>query len=312
MCMDYWKLVKDSIRNGWEYKFLWLFGFLVVGADAFPGFVTNISNLGSSGNGYRREMLRDLDVYIEPAMIAIVVASALFLLLLFWILGVLSEGALIHGVVRKYKGEKVTFGDCWSVGTDKFWRLFGVLFILGVVAAMVSISVMIIVLPSFIASVALGVVLILFAIPVIMAIVFTVEAVSAWAIRFAVIDDEPWLECIGKGWRMLRDNFGKTFGVALSAVLSQFVMVIIFIIVAIIAAIPFVILGVITLGLGIALGILAAVAFLIVTNAFFGVYKSSLWTLAFLEIRRLGLAQAATGGPDTPQQGQLPDQGQLI
>ena len=303
--MDYWKLVKDSIRNGWEYKFLWLFGFFVVGADAFPGLISNISG---GGDESRMEMLRDLDIYIEPATILVLVVSALFLFLLFWILGVLSEGALIHGVSRKYNEENVTFGDCWAVGTDKFWKLFGILFVLGIIAAMVSISVMIIVIPSFIASVALGVILLLFAIPVIMAIIFAVEAVSAWAIRFAVIDDEPWLDSIGKGWGMLRDNFGKTFGVALSSVISQFVMAIIFILAAIVAAIPFIILGVITLGLGIVLGILAGIVFLIFTNAFFGVYKSSLWTLAFLEIRRLGVQQAPAGNTDNPQQGQLPDQ----
>ena len=71
------------------------------------------------------------------------------------------------------------------------------------------------IVPSYFASVALGVALTILALPVLFVIVIVTVSVEGWAIRFAVLNDERWLAAIRKGWNLFKDNIGKTLAVAL-------------------------------------------------------------------------------------------------
>lgn len=276
MSLDYWGLITKSLRNAWDYKFLWMFGFFAAGTGSFGHLASNIGehreyDIGSLG--------------FEPLLIVFLVLAAFFIGLIFFIMAVLSEGAMIHGIVRRETGGNVTFGECWSKGIDKFWRLFVMIIILTIAVAFFLIFLAMFIVPAFFAHWVLGIVLVALAIPVIIAAMFVTEAVTAWAIRFAVIEDCTWNESFSNGWRMLKDNLGKTFAVGLSSFLTQIVGAIIVFIGIFILAIPFVILGMASLWLGIIPGALLGIVVMVLIGAFFGVFQSSIWTLAFMQMR---------------------------
>ena len=120
MSLDYVELVKKSLKNAWEHKFLWLFGFFVAGSD-YSGMFNWVANIPSRGDYSRRldfdiNNLSDLQNImpfgISLKEILMLMAAAFLLWLFLFIMSFLSEGALIHGISRKQLGRPVTFGDC--------------------------------------------------------------------------------------------------------------------------------------------------------------------------------------------------------
>lgn len=305
MSIDYFGFVKKSLRVAWEYKFLWLFGFFVVAADGSGGMASHLSNLKDIDSHSPFFSQCDFDPsFITPGLIIMVALAVLFMALLFWIMGVLSEGALIHGVVKRESGGTASFSECWSRGVDKFWPLFGILILATIVGAMLVIGIILFLIPAFIASVALGFILLLFALPIIVAVIFIIEALVAWAIRLIVIDDKPWLDSIGDSWNMLRHNFGKTLGIAFSSLLTQLLLGIIFLLGLLVVAIPFIIIGMQNALLGIIPGILTAIILIAALSAFEGVFRSSIWTFGYLQLtgREVALADAIPGTDLPPAQ----------
>jgi len=299
MSLDYFGLVKKSLRIAWEYKFLWLFGFFVVAADGSGGIASHLSNLSDIDT--RSAFFPDFDFdpsYIAPGVIIMIALAFLFMALLFWIMSVLSEGALIHGILKRESGGNTSFSECWSRGVDKFWSVFGVLLLATIAGIVIMIGIILFLIPAFIASVVLGIVLVIIALPVIIAVIFLIEALVAWSIRLIVIDDKPWFDSIGDSWKMIRQHFGKTVGVAFSSLLTQLVIGIIFFLCLLVVAIPFVIIGMQSPLLGIIPGILTAIVLIALLSAYEGVFRSSIWTLAYMQLtgRDVSLDNVIHGG----------------
>jgi len=93
---------------------------------------------------------------------------------------------------------------------------------------------------------------------------------------------------------MLKSNLGKTLIVALIGIGSTIVYVIGFLIVGLFLALPFIVLGAINLFLGIALGVIVGLIYIAVVSGAWGAYIDSLWTLAFMEMKKLKPAEAGT------------------
>ncbi len=276
MSLDYRGLVTKSLRNAWEYKFLWLFGFFAAGSEGIFRIFSNID---------KRNQIDLGSIGIEPFIVMWTVLAALLLGIIFFVMSVLSEGAMIHGIVRKESGNNVTLSECWSKGIDKFWRLFVMVILLAIAVVFFLLFLAMLVVPGFFAHWVLGVILIAIAVPVFIAAIFVAETVTAWGIRFAVIENLSWSDSFLNGWKMLKENFGKTFGVALSSILTQIVGSITFFLAVMVLAIPFVVLGFANLWLGLIPGIMFGLVVILLFGAYFGVFQSSIWTLAFMKIR---------------------------
>jgi hypothetical protein len=273
MQLDYGLLVRRSLGNAWNCRFLWLFGFFAAASDSVSG----LFNFN----------LQDTDFVpfdFKAFFVLWIILIAVFLGLLSFIMGTISEGALIHGIREKNAGRKVSFGQCWSAGIDRFWRLLVILILLTLSILFSVIVMAMVVVPGFIASTLLGVILLLLVIPLIIVVVFVVESVAAWSIRFGVIDNIPWNKALESGWRLFSTNPGKSFAVAMSSVLTQIVVTLIAALAALVLAVPFILIGFANLAAGILLGTLVGVPLVVVYMAAMGVFQSSIWTLAFLEM----------------------------
>lgn len=294
MSLDYLELVKKSLKNAWEYKFLWLFGFFVVGSD-YSGMFNWMGRLPDR-HEYSRHFdfegirdLRDLADVLPFGLDLKTVLAFMFAAVLLWlfllIMSFLSEGALIHGVSKKRLGEKVSFGNCWAKGVDMFWRMVVILVLLGIAIFACVIFMVLILIPAFIAHPAFGlIVMLVIFLPVLFAVIFVIESVAAWSIRIAVLDNIPCIDALGKGWQMFRENLGRSFGVGLSSTIVQIVVAIATIIVIIMAAVPFIIVGTKSPAGAIVMGLPVLLIILVAVSVYMGVFKSSIWTLAFMEL----------------------------
>ncbi len=296
--MDYMELIKKSVSNAWNYRFLWLFGFFVAVTDGFGGGHWWTDKLDRSDYCGRLGEFGDFN--IDPALLILLALAAFSLWIIFWVMSVISEGSLIHGISRKELNLKVSFGDCWSAGLRKFLRLFGIMLLAILLVIFALIGMALFIVPSYFASVALGVALTILALPVLFVIIIVTVSVEGWAIRFAVLNDERWLAAIEKGWNLFKDNIGKTLAVALLSFFTQLVLWCILIIVMLMLAIPFVFLSLASLFLGLIPGILLGLAIIILSSAFFGTFASSMWTLGFMRMTGNDGEQSVIVADSTP------------
>ena len=315
MSLGYTELATRSLKHAWNHKFLWLFGFFV-GGESFLGMFSWIRSSGS-WSGLTRLIRVDLESILGLKgvlpfgtgfeTILTLLAGAFLLWLFFAIMSFLSEGALINGVYRKQSGVSTTFGECWSRGIDTFWRVLVILIVLGFAVAAAILFIAFMLIPMYLISVALGVVLtIMIGFPAFLVLLFLVEATSAWSLRFAVIDNASCFDAIGKGWKMLQANIGKSFGVGLTSTIVQIVFGIFFTVVTLIVALPFIAIAIESLIAGIVLAAPLLLAAAAIASAYLGLFKSSIWTIAYMQItgKTASVAPAAadtgTSLPDEP------------
>jgi hypothetical protein len=282
--MEYMELVKKSVSNAWNYRFLWLFGFFVSVTDGFGGHWWTDKLDRSESFGRFGEFG---DLYFDPALLVLLAIAAFSVWIIFWVMGVISEGSLIHGISRKELNLNVSFADCWSAGLGKFLRLLGIMLLALFLVIAVLFGLALIVIPSYFAHIGLGIAMTLLALLALFPIILVIICVEGWAIRFAVLNDERWLAAIGKGWQLFIENIGKTLAVAFLSFLTQFVLWCLLVIGIVILAIPFVILGILNLWISLIPGILILFVIIILSSAFFGTFASSMWTLGFMRMTEL-------------------------
>jgi hypothetical protein len=284
--MNYMELIQRSLSRAWKYKCLWLFGFFVSAVESF-------GSVGWKGDAEEWEWLEDIaDIHIDPTWLILGGVAVFAIWIVFWVMSVLSEGALIHGIVRGERGLKVDFGGALSTGVEKFLRLFGII-LLATMAIIASIlTLVMVIIPSYFISVPIGVLLTLVAVPLLIGIILTVVCVEGWALRFAVIEDRIWSDAIGDGWQLFRRHIGPSLGVAFSSFLTQFFLWCALILVGLILAIPFIIMGMSDPMGALIPGVVLGLVVIIIAEAYFGTFASSIWTLGFMRLRSGFRAQA--------------------
>ena len=265
--MDYAKLITKSLQTAWRYKYLWLFGFFLEIMDGGD----NIRHTRHEWN-------------IDPGLLIAIIFAALFLFLIFWLISILSEGALVHGVSRIEFGKKTSLSDCFSAGLSYFPKIFGIKLLAAIAVIAVILGSVLFMVPAFIAAAGLGIVVAIFMIPFMIVLSFMIISIEAWSVRYVVLQKKSWTEGLEYGWHMLKTNVGKTIGVALSSVLVKIIIVIGVLMCMAFLAIPFVLMGMANLWMGLIPGIIVGSFILMLLTGYMGVYSSSLWTYAFMQI----------------------------
>jgi hypothetical protein len=291
--MDYMQLVKKSIVNAWNYRFLWFFGFFVAVTDGFGGMQLWDERIEKFD---RFEGFGRFDYWcwdFDPALLIMLALLAFALWVIFWVMSVISEGSLIHGISKKEINQETGFADCWSAGIKNFLRLFGIILLITLLIIFIIFGSILFMVPAYILSVPLGILLTIFILPAIFVIIIVGVSVEGWAIRYAVLNNDPWLEAIKKGWRLFKNNIWKTVAIALLSFFTQLVLWCFLIVGMIILAIPFVIMAFVNFWLGLAPGVMAVIAVVIISSAYFGTFASTIWTHGFRELTKETIPQTA-------------------
>jgi hypothetical protein len=303
--MDYGGLVKKALDIMWKFKYLWVFGFFVQALSGGGGGMVRLPDkwdkfkfpIGCCSDSWHG--LNGLKVTIDNhigelaiAIILLLILAAFLIFLIFMVLGIISQGGLIHCVSRIQAGEKPSFGDGWRVGIKNFWRMLGIWII---IAILIITSIFLILVPFILVIIASGVFGLLFGmflIPLFILAIIFISLIDFYATRTCILEGKGVFDSLAGAWETLKNNLAKTVMVTIISIGSTFVYIIGFIVLGLVLAIPFVLMAVANLFLGIVLGVLAGLIYIIVVSGAWGAYIDSLWTLAFLELKKLKPAEA--------------------
>lgn len=302
--MDYGKILSRAWQITWRWKMLWIFGFLASLGNGGGGSGGGGSSMdGSRGPG----SFPDFDIPAEiGAMILALICLALIIALVFWVLGIISRGALIAGVHQVEDEGKTTFGSAWRVGLSRFWTIFGVGFLAAIpiiitVVALIALGIAVIagagfnfdfdaperVLPFILP--ALACLLPLVCVFLLLAVVL--GQIQIYAERAAILEGKGWIEAFKRGWQVLKTNLGPTivFWLIFLVIGGIFAAIIIGGILAM--ALPAIALfdsnepGVFPIVL-ICGGVLIGAVVLSVVGAIVQTFTSATWTLAYRQMTR--------------------------
>lgn len=222
--MDYGKILSRAWQITWRWKVLWIFGFLASMGNGGGG-----SGGGGSGgmDGSRGpSSFPDFDISPEiGGLILVLICLALILALVFWVLSVISRGALIAGVQQVEDEGKTTFGSAWRVGLSRFWTIFGVGFLAGLpiiitIVALIGLGIAVIAGAGFnfdldaperamaVILPALACLIPLICVVIVLAVVL--GQIQIYAERAAILEGKGWIEAFKRGWQVLKTNLGPT------------------------------------------------------------------------------------------------------
>jgi len=288
--MDYGGLVKRALDIMWKFKYLWIFGFFLEFGTGGGGWIGNLPE---------RIKMRVGDFigggFLEGALLGVIVLlvlAGLVVFVAFLIMYIISQGGLIHCVSRIEAGENSTLRDGWNAGVANFWRILGIsimilIFILG--TALVTLAPFILLLFAF---KALGLISAIILFPLFLVFFLALLLIDLYATRTCIIEGKGVFDSLTGGWEMLKNNLIESLVVGLIGIGSTMVYVLGFVIAGLFLALPFIALGLINLFLGIFLGVVVGLIYIGVLSAVWGTYIDSLWTLAYLDIKKLQLQKA--------------------
>lgn len=133
--MDYFGIIKKAYEINKKNRFLWIFGILIGGMG---GGVSSFNYQTPSPDTTRWEQTVNSAQFTQKIadfwanfgnMVIIGGVILLLVCLLFFILNIISRGALVGSVNRIDKGEKADFQTGFRIGWHNFWRIWGVMII---------------------------------------------------------------------------------------------------------------------------------------------------------------------------------------
>jgi small-conductance mechanosensitive channel len=283
--MDYGGLVKRALDIMWKFKYLWIFGFFLEFGTSGGGWVGNSPDkiklpIGDFIGGD----------FLEGALLGVVVMlvlAALLVFVVFLILYIISQGGLVHCVWKINQGENPTLRDGWDAGIKNFWRVLGIaimIIIFAIAAVLVTLLPFILMLIAFkLLGVISGVVLL----PIFLVLIFIIMLVDLYAIRTCVIEGKGVFDSLAAGWDMLKSNLGPSLIMALIGIGSTMIYVFGLVAVGLLLILPFIALAALNLFLGIVAGVMVALIYIGLASALWGTYIDSLWTLAYMDMKKL-------------------------
>ncbi len=277
--MDYGKILSRAWDIIWGHKYLILLGVLAALGGGGGG-----GGAASTGTGFRfdlpapdririPELPTPETVPVAVGVIGIIIALiVLVLALAVWVVSTISKGGLIAGADTVDGGGVSGFGQAWSAGWRKGWRLVGIgilpaipVLLLVILAALAALALY---LPApataaranvtIVAVIAGALACVLVPIAIILGVL------EAMANRACMLEDTGVFASYRRGARVVLDNFGSAFVLFL-------IQIAVSIGIAIVGILP---------GLLIAICCLLWPLLILVQGAIFA-YFSTMWTLAW-------------------------------
>lgn len=326
--MSYGDIIRDAFVISWRNKFLWFFGFFLSGAinsivtpSSFGDLTPDPTDVAS---GQPPDWVANLGEFVENNPVPLVVGASLVVLVLVLALiffFVLSRAALSESVAAVDRGEERRFGLAWRAGLSRFWRVLGLIIIVGLISLVVTLVVsalaalfgvgVFFVTESAALRVLVVSLVILFFLPVVIALSIFFVVLNQYALRQAVVADEGIFASIEGAWRLLRRNVGSSLvllliqvGLAIAFGLVMFLAILIasLLLSAVVTALVSAELGAVAVVVGIISSLLVSVPFVLAT-CLAGAFHQAYWTLAYLRLT----APVAATSPEPPAQGPAPD-----
>ncbi len=289
--MDYGKLFSRSFEIAWQHKWLWVFGMFAGGMgsinfDFFPTFDQSFFE------PHRFDQAAETTLMLIPAFLLMAVAYLLAYCV--------STGGIIDGVNRITRTDEHGLGVSFSVGVDMIWRILGLGIIyfviqLGIMGAIVG-GLMLLAIPLGLASsgglndsgatAGLVILFLILVIPFVAAWTCVWTSNMALAQRSLVIRNNSIADAMVEGWKLFRQNLGKSILVWLViAFLAFFVTIAGFICFFAINSFTHAIFGE-DLGMinRLVIGLIAGSPFTFLFGGLMGAFACNIYTLFYFEL----------------------------
>lgn len=270
--MDIFDIAKRSLSTLWTNKHLWFFGFFVA--------------VGSGGGGGSRDGQGGASLATLPTWVFVLMGVGLLISLVFMVLHVLSEAALIEGVADGENGEQRTIREGLRRGRKHFWKLVGLKVLLGLVMV---VTFAIIAAPAILAHFGLLPIWLGVVVAVLLGLVgvpwlLTVYFIKNYAMRMVVLEGHGTIESIRRAKRFLHGRLGLSIKLTLMTMAGQFggsmAMGAVMIPTALLAGLAYLIGGLVPAAV---IGGLIGIPLLILVMGATGTFRSSVWTLGFID-----------------------------
>lgn len=277
--MEYGKIITDALDIAWRQRHLWVFGFFAgVGSPNLDNRLTGADRIG--------EVWEWLSAH--PALAALLGTIALVIGLIFWVLQVISQGSLVHGVGEIEASRTSSFEDSLNLGLKRFWRVLGLqLLMVAVILAFLAFAggpPLLMLLFGGTGLRILGVIWLVAAILPAVAGLIGLGLIWNYSLRYCVLHEQPVVRSIGMSWSLIKANFSESvilFAIGLGIGLALGLAVVLALV---ILAIPFIILGIIKLALGLVPGLIIGIPAFVLSICILGVFQSAYWTLGFMRL----------------------------
>jgi hypothetical protein len=296
--MRYTELLHKAFATAWKYKYLWVLGFF---ADLTSFF---------SYTGKFRERIppdfwhrfADFEYAGLLAGISILLMFLIFIaVVIFIIIERIAEGGLIANAGFIHRGEPHNLSTAWHAGFKYFLRMMGVL-----ILQLVLIFTYILTFAGVFIFLGVGIggpvllVSLVFLVPLFFIGIFFIAIIFSFAERFVVLEHRSVFNALTAAWDLLRRELAKSVAMGLLAALIMICLIFAVIIVFVMLAIPLVALYMAGIVPAVLYGVLVLLPLAVVVAAYFGVYRSCLWTFFFLELRGPAARPAAPPAPTPP------------
>lgn len=286
--IDYLGIIKKSWKITWKNKFLWWFGlFLALGGGVsfnFPGNSEWKNKMGENED--------QITVFINQhwQIIIIVVALAVILGLVFFVLSLISKAGLIKTLDKIEKNLTGNFKKGFQEGKRYFWKILAVGLILGIFifSLLVVLSFPVIFL-FYVKSVVLGILFAFSAVAIFIPLVILASFIGKYSIFYLVLSDLGIRASIENGYQVFKKNILASIIMALFFIPINIVLFVLAVIAFLIAGLIFLPIGIIFYLILAKIGVIIAVSlggfifiiFLILINSVFQVFYQTVWFLFF-------------------------------
>jgi hypothetical protein len=294
--MDYGKLIGRALDISWQYKLLWIFGFF---AALFGGMSGRSQGFISADD--RSQVATFITQHMT--LLLILAAYGVFLLLFFLTMHLIGTAGLIGGVIQIERSGSCTIRECFRTGAKYFSRYLG-LWILALITIAVIVFLLIFpVILAFVISAILGILSLLVVIPLALIAAFFFTNIYALSQREIVIGDKRVGEAITEAYTLIKTHLGKNLVIFIITFAVEIILVTLNMLLTILFSLPLIAglhrpIGVILMIFFFGIPIFIAVAILL--TGIFGVFLNSLFTLFYLELRRLSPPSPAVSSASLP------------
>lgn len=304
--MQYWEIVTRSFRISWNHRYLWLIALFSGEGGVGFNYSYNQSTGGKpTSTPSPAELQQQVTTWISDHIGLIVFLAVLWLVLVvaFFILAAICEGATIRAAAEHDAERPFGLGWAWRSGVGTMWLIVRFRLLLVALALPVVLIVAGFVFAAVasiannnggaaIALVLLSILVVLAAIPYFIYLTFLDRLGS----RAAILEQVGARAAIVRAHRLLFKRLGRTLLVWLLAIAVALAIGILAACALAIVAVPFAIIGAVLFASGsvpawpvIAIAVVILLPITLIIEGFVAAQSSTYWTLAF---RRLDLEAA--------------------
>ncbi len=315
--MPYWDNVTRSFRIAWSHKYLWLIALF--SGEGGGGFSFNYNQSSTANQPSAPEVQRQVTTWLTDhlALVVVLVILWLVLIVVFFILGAVCEGATVRASAEHDAERPFGLGMAWRSGVNTMWVMvrFRLLLLALYLPLLALIAVWLVGLFIAIANHNAYAAPVLILTGFLLLLLWLVYGVylfflDRFGARAVVLEQLYARASIVRAHRLLVKRFGRALLVLLLAVGVAIVLGIVLACFSAIVFLPLLAAGALVastgqgaLGAVVILGVIILVPIYLVVAAFLAAQGSTYWTLAF---RRMDIDYAPAfsyqAAPPAPQQ----------